>query len=58
MEIVGLYIASKRQRKQIEELKNRIIKDGHQLLEENEFIGKADGSSRFIYRIKKAKETN
>lgn len=54
MEVVGLYIVSKKQRKQIEELKNRIIKDGHDLLEENEFIGKAELES-LRYKVAKGR---
>lgn len=54
MEVVGLYIASKKQRKQIEELKNRIIKEGHALLEENEFIGK-DGLESLKYKVAKGR---
>lgn len=54
MVVVSLYATSKKQRKQIEELKNRILKNGHQLLKDNEFIGEA-GLESLRYKAAKGR---
>ena len=54
MEVVGLYITSKRQRKQIEELKSRIVEDGYEVLDENKFVGK-NGLESLRYNAAKGK---